>query len=221
MAWLWSNQQQIGWSNDQVAIHTDFMMKAKDAEITRLNDSIRQLNEANDARIQQLIEANNTRIQRLNDRMIDAAGENGRLRELARSAQRKLADHESARDIRGTIEALSRGKWDHLGKRGFPGVQACLDQCVLTDPAFKKQMEDIGARHGTDMTVLTKRFKNIYDTLSKEHHGGTDQVQVPTSKFACIGDRLVVICILEYFAYPYDVIKDDHVAELTEMIMGT
>ena len=155
-------------------------------------------------------------IKRLNNLLYTHAGDIARLANTARDAQRRLAGYEEARDIRGTIEAIAKGMSPHKGK-SFPGVQATLDKYMLQDDSFKLRLETLCNDNGTDPSTVEKRFKCIYDTLSKEYHGGSDKHLIRNSKFTCIGDRLVVKAILDHHAYPCDIIRDDDIDDLLSL----
>jgi hypothetical protein len=205
-----------GWSNEQVDMFVNRLTASKDEIIAAKNEEIARLTAFKDAEIARLMASKDA----VYDRLLLEQKNSIRYERLAQDAQRRLAGLEEARNIRTCLETHARMVHAQpqadpsnirAAVRAFPGVQSVLDKSVLADDAFVAILTkhaDIVQMH---MSNITRRFKTIYDTLSKEFHAGnpSDRFTIRTSKFRDVGDRIVIFALLEYFAIPYDVVEDD------------
>ena len=202
------------WSNDQLNFvlrinneAKDTLITAKDAEIARKDGEIAR----KDGEIARKDADNKT----LYERLLLAQKESDHFKYIATDCNKRLRGFEEARDIRTCIETYARtihaanANINVSAKfNGFPGVQSILDKHILTDAVFVGILQRHANRVNVHIDLAKKRFRNIYDTLSKEFHSSSETFTVRTSKFSDVGDRIAILALLEFVAIPYDIVED-------------
>jgi hypothetical protein len=200
----------------------DAQLAAKDAQFaTQLNAKDDQLAAkdaqfatqlaAKDAQFATQLKAKDDRVDQLHRQVIDAIPKITHFQLQCRKFSSMVFANEASRNVRGALEWMARMiHRDNVPdpKHGFPGVQAVLDKYVLTDAVFQSQLDVLSRKYHTDDATMKRRFKAIFDTVSKEHHGSDVTLCVPHSKFPCQGDRLILCAIFEYYGFPYEVLDD-------------
>jgi len=191
----------------------DNQLSAMTTQLTAKDDQLRQL-------YQQLLDAK--------DAVAAAEARATHFNVHCRKFQSMVFANEASRDIRGALEWMARMIYkDNIADptRGFPGVQSILDKYVLSDALFQAELDKVATKFHTDnardalhpelgcasthiLDTMKRRFKAIFDTVSKEHHGSDARLRVPHSKFPCQGDRLVLCAIFEYYGFPYEILED-------------